>query len=359
MRTESMADSRRLQAADLLEILTGQKAPVTDFRCVPESPACKADVNKRRKAGLPVRFNYRGTLPDLFKTLDAKNRAGWAVYYSVNETDGHGRRLENMTGARAVALDLDGEPLPKKWKLRPHVITESSPGKFQCLWAIRTTTDFSRHRNIMQRLAYRYGGDRGIADITRVLRLPGFLHQKRKPFRSRIIESADPAFVAFDRLTLADFDWLPELPEPEKPARSNGGTVSCKTMAQYFAHLPAVEFGSGKYDDWLRVGMASHFATGGQAIDEWLAWCASDPEFEDDDSQETAAAKWDGFSLERASAVTIGTLDYYGKMHDVPEAILNRVKFNMADAFADDLTNVQDASNDIVSGSIRDMKRRS
>jgi hypothetical protein len=327
-----------MQAARLLGILTGKKAPIIDFRCVPESPDCKADVNARRKAGRPIRFNYRGTLADLYPVLDRKNRNGWAVYYSVNETDGRGRRLENMTGARAVALDLDGEPLPRKWRIPPHVIIESSRGKFQCLWAIRKTTDFCAHRNIMQRLAYRYDGDRSIADITRVLRLPGFLHSKRKPFRSRIIQCADTV----DRLSLADFDWLPEIPAPERPARSNGGTVSCETMAQYFAHLPATEFGEGRYSDWLRVGMAAHFASGGEAIDEWLKWCRSDESFDSDDAQETAAAKWDGFSLERASAVTIGTLIYYGEMYDVPSRILGKLKFGPV-GFDDELSTTAEA----------------
>lgn len=166
--------------------------------------------------------------------------------------------------------------------------------------------------------------------------MPGFLHQKRKPFLSRLVQHESPDYVAFDRRDLSDFDWLPKLKVTKRRViAANAGTVTPKQAAEYFHHLPIIEFGKGNYDDWLRIGMAMHYATGGEAKDEWLAWCAGDPEYDDDDSQDEAGFKWDSFSLEREGAVTVGTLDWYGKKHDVPERVLDKIKFSAP--FEDDL----------------------
>lgn len=328
------------QASRLLRLITGQPDAVCDFRAIAETPQRKTEVVARLKKKLPVRFNYRGRLSELFDTLAAKNRNGSAVFYGLNATDGRGRRLANMRFARALALDLDGTPLPDEWQIPPHAIVQSSPGKYQCLWAIKKTKDFAKHRDVMLRLAHRYGGDKSIIDPTRVLRLPGFAHQKQKPFRSRLIRCKDSA----KRLPLSAFDWLPPLPTPKKTKRSESGTVPCDLAARYFEHLPAEKFGHDRYRDWLRIGMAMHHATGGEALNEWVTWCASDPEFADDDSQETAAAKWDSFGLERESAVTVGTLVHYGEAYDVPDWIIGELKFgkiNAAEDFADDLDLVE------------------
>ena len=100
------------QAALLCEFVAGSPNAVMDFRIIAERADRKATVLEMQREGRPVRFNYRGKLPDLFPTLDTKNRAGWAVYYLTNRADGKGRRLVNMVAARMVALDLDGAPLP-------------------------------------------------------------------------------------------------------------------------------------------------------------------------------------------------------------------------------------------------------
>lgn len=325
---------------DFLGILTGEENPVLDIRTIAESAdACEKVAAWRRtpqSMRYPLRFNYRDRFSKLLPVLRRKNAEGWAIFYSANRTDGEGRSLSNMIAARVLALDLDGAPLPSKWKIPPHAILETSPARFQCLWALNETHDFARHRDVMLRLAARYGGDKSIADITRVLRLPGFIHQKRKPFLSRLVQHESPDYVAFDRRDLEDFDWLPKLKVPERRRLSaNGGTVTSRNAKEYFDHLPITKFGKGRYGDWLRIGMAMHHATGGDARQEWMAWCAGDPEYNDDDAQDEAGYKWDGFSLERDRTVTVGTLDWYGKKYGVPERVLDKIKFSAP--FEDDL----------------------
>src|SRR5262249_10583421 len=52
-----------------------------------------------------------GTLAQHWRALKSANDDGAAVMVAVNETDGRGRRLENVVSIRAMLLDLDGAPL--------------------------------------------------------------------------------------------------------------------------------------------------------------------------------------------------------------------------------------------------------
>lgn len=330
-----------LQAATLFAIVTGQEDPIMDFRAIPERDDAKTRVAAWRKKPIeerkPLRFNFRGRLSQLLPTLKIKNEAGWGIYFVANQTDGEGRKRANMTAARIVALDLDGSPLPKKWKLPPHIVIETSPERYQCFWAIEETADFVKHREIMKRIALQYGGDISVSDITRVFRVPGFLHQKADPFQSCIVKHRD---AEFDRHELSHFEFLNPLPpRKERPElKREFGSVSCAVAKEYFDHLPASEFSKGRYNDWVRVGMAMHFATAGEAAEEWVEWCASDPIFCNSLDQDTASSTWDGFELDKEDPVTVGTLIHYGELHGVPEDVLDKLKFpptSAAKEFAD------------------------
>ena len=57
------------------------------------------------------------------------------MYVTVNETDGTGRTVDNITRARAVFEEQDtpNKP-PATYPLEPHIEVESSPGKFHRYW---------------------------------------------------------------------------------------------------------------------------------------------------------------------------------------------------------------------------------
>lgn len=128
-----------------------------------------------------------GTFDQHKTELARLNAAGAGVFVTVNQTDGKGRRLENVTAIRAVCLDLDGPPLPESWDLEPHVITGTSPGRFQCWLFVTEGFPLDKFEAVQKALATRYGGDPSVHDLPRVMRLPGFIHQKKEPFQSWII----------------------------------------------------------------------------------------------------------------------------------------------------------------------------
>jgi RepB DNA-primase from phage plasmid len=80
----------------------------------------------------------------------------------------------------------------------PQIVVESSPGRFHAYWLVvgMPPNDFSA---CQEALIERFGSDRAVKDLPRVMRLPGFKHRKGKPFRSRIIRiSKVPPYPASD-----------------------------------------------------------------------------------------------------------------------------------------------------------------
>ena len=144
-------------------------------------------------------------------------KRGAGVYITINKTDGQGRRSANVLEARACAVDFDGTELPATWALEPHAIIETSPGRFHAWWFLFSSTDLTRWSQAQARLAAFYGGDPVIVDPARVLRVPGFDHQKYEPFRVRIVKLDNPP--DFLRYTLEDIEQAHpcEFPEPYIP----------------------------------------------------------------------------------------------------------------------------------------------
>jgi putative DNA primase/helicase len=75
---------------------------------------------------------FYGTLAEHAAELQRLNRKGAGIFVIINETDGKGRKAENIIRIRAVFADLDGAPLAPVMatKCPPHILVKSSPGKF-------------------------------------------------------------------------------------------------------------------------------------------------------------------------------------------------------------------------------------
>jgi replicative DNA helicase len=124
--------------------------------------------------------------------LTTYNERGAGIFWTVNFTDGAGRKAENVTGVRAVFLDLDGAPLQPVLAagVEPHAVVESSPGRWHVYWAV-TGCKLDQFKVVQTALAAKFGGDPSVNDLPRVMRLPGFLHRKGQPFLTRV-ESLAP-----------------------------------------------------------------------------------------------------------------------------------------------------------------------
>lgn len=128
-----------------------------------------------------------GTFTEHRAELTRLNKLGAGIFYTVNETDLQGRQVSNIKRVRALFVDLDTPDINRTFDfyLPPSAVIESSPGKHQCYWFLADELPLSDFRQFQKALAEMLGGDPKIIDLPRVLRVPGFLHQKNEPFRVR------------------------------------------------------------------------------------------------------------------------------------------------------------------------------
>jgi RepB DNA-primase N-terminal domain len=138
------------------------------------------DDNADRKERELARHPY-GTLAEHWNMLCRFNARGAGIFVTVNETDGGGRSAKNIIRVRACFVDLDGAPLPSSFHVNPHIVVESSPGRWHLYWLVKDCP-LDQFSTVQKRLAAYYGGDKAVHDLPRVMRLPGFIHRKHEPF---------------------------------------------------------------------------------------------------------------------------------------------------------------------------------
>ncbi len=120
------------------------------------------------------------------------NRKGAGVFVTINETNFRGRETDRIVKVRAYAFDTDGAPLANgnRLGLLPTVIVESSPGRYWVVYLIiDAPLDKETFKRTQKQLAQLVEGDESVCDLPRVMRLPGFVHQKdpNKPFMVQIV----------------------------------------------------------------------------------------------------------------------------------------------------------------------------
>ncbi|BEV06938.1 DUF5906 domain-containing protein [Methylophilus sp. DW102] len=143
------------------------------------------DDKKPRRGHLAGNHKISNSL-DSFKRLIELNHAGAGVFVVINEG---GQQGHDITRIRAVFADTDGAPLEPLLVLKPHIIVESSPGNYHVYWLVDGAFPLGRFTEIQTAIATQYETDPRVKDLPRVLRLPGFYHQKGAPFLVRVVES--------------------------------------------------------------------------------------------------------------------------------------------------------------------------
>ena len=98
---------------------------------------------------------------DMLLQLHAR---GAGIYVTVNETDGKGRKSENIRRIRAIWQE-DDDGFNGAFPLPPSIVVETSPGHFHRYWLIagdwpadeRGRADFAA---VMERMVESYGSDK-------------------------------------------------------------------------------------------------------------------------------------------------------------------------------------------------------
>lgn len=132
--------------------------------------------------------------------LDALNRRGAGVFLTINEANGRGRKIADITRVRSYFADFDGAALPHGWPLDPCLLVETSPGKYHAYWILQPdevvpldNTAYNRQQEAIARAVGSQPDD--CKGLNRPMRMPGFWHQKGTPFLSRVVKSTDERFT--------------------------------------------------------------------------------------------------------------------------------------------------------------------
>jgi hypothetical protein len=136
--------------------------------------------------GSPVwEKKFNGKFGLILPRLRQANRAGGGTFVVVNVG---GQKDSDITRVRAVFADTDGAPVkPIIEALQPHMVIESSPENYHTYWFV---ADFplDQFKPVQLAIAHKFGTDKKVCNPSRVMRMPGFFHNKNDPVLSRFVK---------------------------------------------------------------------------------------------------------------------------------------------------------------------------
>jgi putative DNA primase/helicase len=265
-----------------------------------------------------------GSLKKQWKDLCYYNSHHAGVSACINETDGMGRAAKNIVRVRAVFIDLDNTPLPESFHIKPHIITQTSPGRWHIYWRVKDCP-LDQFTALQKRLVAHYGSDPGVCDLPHVMRLPGFFHCKYRPVQSQLIEAH-----CLDPYTLEEFtNNLPikeEASKTEAVKKTDTSTWNTDTDVRLRSALAAIPTDEAtlneKFKDdkisshmvWVNVGRALHrLDSGEKGFAIWRDWSRGNAEkFNGAGLQ----SQWDSFERtcnDTDKPIRIGTIFHYAK----------------------------------------------
>lgn len=199
--------------------------------------------------------NVYGTLEQRSDRLTQLNQAGYGIFVIVNGSTG--TTDDTVADIRCVFVDFDGIEMPNRKERLEYfcgaapvtlvrkgtaetaplsMAIESSPGKYHAYWRCHSMP-LERFKPFQQELAYTLGGDPAVCNPSRVMRVPGFLHQKGDPFLSlvRHVRNGYPYSVSADILERALARTMKKfkVKVPEKPVISIPSTPPAPDVRQF------------------------------------------------------------------------------------------------------------------------------
>jgi hypothetical protein len=266
------------------------------------------DASKKNELAKIIHSNLDHALPQL-DTLQAE---GAGIFVTVNETDGNGRKAENIVRIRAIFADCDGVDPLYMTNLKPHVLIESSPGRYHLYWRV-SDCELDQFKRVQQAIAAKYGTDKTVCDLPRVMRLPGAWHQKGEPVQAKIIEIIEQEpyrlqdIIEGLNLTLATPTALSNMSFSANNSHYLLPPIDKIKSALY--SLPECFYND--YDKWRDTVFAVHWAFNGaeagfQVIDDWSKQSAKYGD---------TRKLWDSIKDDKDNGITIGSLFYWARQN--------------------------------------------
>lgn len=228
-----------------------------------DGPICYCALDDKRKDPSLNHFHegYELTRSQILAQMREANDAGFGVFFCVNEIKRdldpkRHRTMRMITRCRAIWADMDDpvdEPI-SDWPLDPSIIVNTSPGKYHYYW-LTSTDEFEQWGQVMNGLANTYGSDANARDLVRILRLPGYNHQKHEPFMSTVVGGS-----------LNHYDWATIIeafpPDENTPALTNNERGEHATFTDFKTAVESITNGTNYHgaimwllNHWANKGM--------------------------------------------------------------------------------------------------------
>ena len=335
-KTKNASDPPECTAREALDFLKILDPDRLRFELRTFSDVVMQRGGKHKRPGLTKTFTVsRAELregAEVLARLARLNKLGAGVFVTINRTDGKGRREENVTGVQAIFADTDGAPIEPLLALRPHIVVQSSPGKWHVYWRVSDCAP-DQFERVQQAVAKKFGTDPRVSDPPRVMRLPGFHHNKGEPFLTKLCpEEMSPERepytleeivaglgLSFDEdggsrlleiatdqpLGLRSNVMTPSLPPP--PVEEMRSMLEFLNERDFFKDRKGVtkdQFGKIVAVGWIETGMAlKHAYPDDVGFDLWSIT------HEDEQAEDDAPQQWASFKTDAARRlVTVATI---------------------------------------------------
>ncbi|MDP1772132.1 MAG: AAA family ATPase [Methylobacter sp.] len=259
------------------------------------------DDNKERKDKSLIRV-LNGSFDQHKKELAELNSKGAGIFVAVNETDLTGRKTENIIRPRGIWIEDDNGGAPNPDGLEPHMVVQSSDSHKQHRYYLiddAVVIDWQEWGQVQERMVLEYFSDPNAKDSSRVMRLPGFFHQKdpAKPMQVRLIHESGEQPYSWERIKQHIPPLAPK--ETQRPTEPGDG----RKLPELHSALATIN-PDCDYIDWLNVGMALHYeSNGGNAgLELWDEWSRGELSADHDGVKYPAknpdclTYKWNGFN---------------------------------------------------------------
>lgn len=213
------------------------------------------------------------------------NKRGAGVYFTPNKFPSGGRtkdkdKWNSCTGVNAWIVENDDLTIDEQWKnikaspLPPSFVVQSK-NSLHCYWLAKEGT-IDNYERIVKGLIKHFGGDSSCQDISRVFRIPGFLHQKDRanPFLIGIVDE-HPELRYDDLDMMWAFPFNKEEPKPLILREINTddfwsmlGSLDNKSVLVRLSGQPIVNNEMIEFKKRRPVG--EHIYVNGVACDGWL-----------------------------------------------------------------------------------------
>lgn len=308
-----------IKVDDIVEPNFGRKKAALAFARAfhEDGPAIYLLISDKKGVKKSVREFY-GRLRDIGPKLDSGNKEGYGVFMATSTHNGKVRGSEYVTKVNALFIDKDDgcwnssdlQGLISKFPVEPYMVVETSPGKFHVYWFV-LDIPLDDYPVLQKQLAKKFSSDSCVHDLTRVMRVPGFVHHKGVPYVSKIIYYSDDQTP----MSLNDFrklmfeegcgDDIIEDDRNHAPDCSDSNSW----LVDRLADIPADE-----RPDWAAVGMAIKNELGDDGLKYFISWSKKSPKFNHDE----AIRQWKSFKVDGSRG--FGTIHWLAKQYGAESA---------------------------------------